>query len=220
MSNMSDNPWLDAQRDWDERYGDLISRARNWRLLALILAICCFLLIAAYVQLSTSTKLVPYVVQVDQLGRSSYGAISDASISDPRLTERALSEWITSWRMVVSDRPLQRILVDRVFAMVAGEGPAQRQVTDWYRDNEPFERASKESVTVEVVAIKQLTGNAWDVEWKEVPHAKNGTQTNAMPDRWRASVVVGQTKPNNEESARVNPLGLFVKEINVSRVRE
>ena len=25
------NPYLAARREWDERYGDLISRARNWR---------------------------------------------------------------------------------------------------------------------------------------------------------------------------------------------
>jgi hypothetical protein len=29
------NPYLAARREWDERYGDLITRARNWRLLAL-----------------------------------------------------------------------------------------------------------------------------------------------------------------------------------------
>ena len=25
------NPYLAARKEWDERYGDLISRARNWR---------------------------------------------------------------------------------------------------------------------------------------------------------------------------------------------
>ena len=30
------NPYLAARREWDERYGDLISRARNWRLAAFL----------------------------------------------------------------------------------------------------------------------------------------------------------------------------------------
>lgn len=28
------NPYLNARREWDERYGGLISRARNWQLMA------------------------------------------------------------------------------------------------------------------------------------------------------------------------------------------
>ena len=28
------NPYLNARREWDERYGGLISRARNWQLIA------------------------------------------------------------------------------------------------------------------------------------------------------------------------------------------
>jgi type IV secretion system protein VirB5 len=36
------SPWIAAKHEWNERYGDLISRARNWRiaaLLALLLAL-------------------------------------------------------------------------------------------------------------------------------------------------------------------------------------
>jgi type IV secretory pathway TrbF-like protein len=29
------NPYLAARREWDERYGDLITRAKNWRLMAI-----------------------------------------------------------------------------------------------------------------------------------------------------------------------------------------
>ena len=34
-----DNPYLAARREWDERYGDLITRASNWRTLAVICAL-------------------------------------------------------------------------------------------------------------------------------------------------------------------------------------
>ena len=33
------NPYLAARREWDERYGHLITRERNWRLMALISAL-------------------------------------------------------------------------------------------------------------------------------------------------------------------------------------
>src|SRR5579883_221726 len=34
----SHNPYLAARREWDERYGDLISRARNLRVVAFLCA--------------------------------------------------------------------------------------------------------------------------------------------------------------------------------------
>ena len=30
------NPYLAARREWDERYGSLITRARNWRMAAFL----------------------------------------------------------------------------------------------------------------------------------------------------------------------------------------
>jgi type IV secretion system protein VirB5 len=39
------NPYLAARHEWDERYGDLITRAKNWRLMAALcslIALCPF----------------------------------------------------------------------------------------------------------------------------------------------------------------------------------
>ena len=30
------NPYLAARREWDERYGNVISRERNWRVMAIL----------------------------------------------------------------------------------------------------------------------------------------------------------------------------------------
>lgn len=30
------NPYLAARHEWDERYGDLVTRAKNWRTMALV----------------------------------------------------------------------------------------------------------------------------------------------------------------------------------------
>lgn len=32
----TENPYLAARREWDERYGNLITRERNWRIMALV----------------------------------------------------------------------------------------------------------------------------------------------------------------------------------------
>ena len=37
------NPYLAARKEWDERYGELITRARNWRTFAMISALAALL---------------------------------------------------------------------------------------------------------------------------------------------------------------------------------
>ena len=40
------NPYLAARREWDERYGDLLTRARNWRTVAVICALVALVALA------------------------------------------------------------------------------------------------------------------------------------------------------------------------------
>ena len=62
VSESSTNPYLIARREWDERYGSLITRARNWRLVALLCAVAAIMQAAGLIALSMRAKVVPYVV--------------------------------------------------------------------------------------------------------------------------------------------------------------
>ena len=61
------NPYVAARREWDERYGDLITRAKNWRFIAMLSAIATVVAVAGIVVLSARTKVVPFVVAIDSL---------------------------------------------------------------------------------------------------------------------------------------------------------
>ena len=66
-----DNPYLNARKEWDERYGSLIKRAQHWRgaaVLALLVALAEAVVILG---VATRPKTVPYVVAVDSLDESS-----------------------------------------------------------------------------------------------------------------------------------------------------
>jgi len=63
------SPYLAARREWDERYGDLITRARNWRVMAALCSLVALLATAGIVSLSVRSHVVPFVVLVDNLGR-------------------------------------------------------------------------------------------------------------------------------------------------------
>ena len=71
------NPYLAARREWDERYGDLVTRARNWRLMALLSGLIALMATTGIVWLSVRSHVVPFVVLVDNLGRSVASGIAD-----------------------------------------------------------------------------------------------------------------------------------------------
>ena len=63
------NPYLAARRNWDERYGDLITRAHNWRRSAFLSGVVALVATVGVVRLSMEARVVPYVVAIDSLGR-------------------------------------------------------------------------------------------------------------------------------------------------------
>src|SRR5882724_7826728 len=63
------SPYLAARREWDERYGNFITRAKNWRTAAFLALLIATLETGGLIALSMKAKTVPYVVAVDSLGR-------------------------------------------------------------------------------------------------------------------------------------------------------
>ena len=62
------NPYLNARREWDERYGGLISRARNWQLIAAGSLAVAVVAVVGIAFIGSQSKIQPFVVVTDQLG--------------------------------------------------------------------------------------------------------------------------------------------------------
>ncbi len=65
---MEGSVYLKARQEWDERYADLVLGKRNWQLAAAGLMVITLVLAFGMVWLSTRSRFVPYVVEVDKLG--------------------------------------------------------------------------------------------------------------------------------------------------------
>ena len=60
MNGQTDtSPYLAARREWDERYGSLITRARNWRIAAVLALSVALVATCGLIALSTKSKVVP-----------------------------------------------------------------------------------------------------------------------------------------------------------------
>jgi type IV secretion system protein VirB5 len=75
------NPYLAARRDWDERYGDQIRRAHNWRALAFACSVIALVATAGVVWISARSRIVPFVVVTDNLGRPVASGLADQASS-------------------------------------------------------------------------------------------------------------------------------------------
>lgn len=65
---MESNPYLEARREWDERYADLVLGKRNWQIAADGLLLLSLIVASGIVWLGNHSRWIPYVVEIDKLG--------------------------------------------------------------------------------------------------------------------------------------------------------
>ena len=211
------SPYLAARREWDERYGSLISRARNWRAAAFFALLIALVEAVILVPLSSSSRVKTIVVAVDSIGRVvASGPAEELPTVDDRLKRAALFQWVQDLRMVTSDPITQRRSIDRVYAMIGSSSSAQRVITDFYRNNTPFDRARTETVAVDVHSIVPTSARSYEVDWTETTRDRSGEVVGKQ--EWRGVLTIALNPPTDEMLARINPLGIYVVDASWSKV--
>ena len=203
------NPYLAARREWDERYGEIIIRARNWRFMAMLSAIVALVAVGGIVHLSTRSKVVPFVVALDSLGRTvAAGAADEATGTDEKLKKATLFAWIEDLRLVTSDAIAQRKAIDHVYAHLAMGSEAQAFVTAFYRGDPPQQRGQTQTVSIEVKSVLPNSERTYEIEWVETTHDLNGGIL--ATDHWKGAFTIAINPPVEERLIRFNPLGIYI----------
>ncbi len=211
------NPYLAARKEWDERYGHMITRERNWRLMALLCAITTLVAIGGIIPLSVRSHTVPFVVAIDSLGRSvAAGPAEQTTSTDDRLKRATLFSWVEDLRAVTIDGIAQRKSIDRVYSHIAVGSQAQAFISEFYRNDPPQKRAQSETVSVEVRSVLPTSDRTIEVEWTETTRDLYGAVKSQ--DHWKAALTIAINPPADERLARVNPLGIYVTNANWGKV--
>ena len=209
MEATAENRYIAARHEWDERYGGLITRATNWRRAALLGGATAFLAVGGLLWFAAHSRVVPFVVLVDQLARPVASGVADETTADDdRLKRAALFGWLENLRMVTTDGVAQRKAIDRVYAQIANASPAQTFVSEFYRGNQPFTRAQTESVAVEVRSVLATSDRTYEVDWDETARDLYGAIKSR--ERWKGSFTIVLNPPKDESIIRINPLGLYI----------
>lgn len=219
------NPYLTARRGWNEHVGALVSQRQTWQVIGLLSLLIALAAVSGMIYIGSQSKFIPYVVEVDKLGQTvAAGPVRAAGKIDPRVMHAALADWVSCARMVSPDVALQRKCVFKVYAMLAPNDPATTKMNEWLNgtaESNPFRRAQREMVSVDVKSAIPLTGNTWQVEWLESTRDPQGT-LKGTPTIWRALVTAYVAElPSNmtDEQLRDNPLGIHVRDVSWSRMQ-
>ncbi|MGA7201408.1 MAG: conjugal transfer protein TrbF [Candidatus Cybelea sp.] len=200
-----ETPYLSARREWNERYGDYIARARTWRWAAFGAIAVALALAIGVVWQGAQSKVVPYVVEVNKLGDAVAVARADrAAPVDVRVIKAQLAAWIVDVRSVSSDPLAQKAALGRSYAMTAAT--ATLFLNDYYRQHSPFNQ--NRTVAVSVDAVLPISTQTYQIQWSEDGRDLQGRAL--ATTHWLASVIVAFDPPTDERGVLSNPLGLYV----------
>jgi type IV secretion system protein VirB5 len=215
---MAANPYVEAHREWDERYADLVLGKRNWQIAAGGLLAVSLILATGIIWFSMRSRYVPYVVEVDKLGYALTvpQRLAPASVPDvtTRIERYELAAFIRHARAVSSDPQVEQQMLNSLLAHA--RGAADRFLDAYYHSDDfahnPFKLAEKLTVSVQIDSILSVSSRSFQVRWTEVQHDLNGVVIGA-PTHWEAELQTQVIPPNNEDTIISNPLGFFVTQI-------
>lgn len=209
------NPYINARREWNERYGSYISQAKNWRILAFLSMGVAIVSLFGVIFFASQNKLIPYVVEVNGEGKTvDVYKIDKMAAVDQKVIRAQIATFIRNLRTVSSDMTVQRAAIEDVYAHLSGDAPAYIAINEWFKGNVPFERAKNETVSVDIRHIMPLSDHTWRIEWIENRRLRNGEKLPSSA--WTAIATVATGGTVDSRTITVNPIGLFIKEINWS----
>ena len=208
-----ETPYQKAAQVWDERIGSARVQARNWRYMAFGCLILAGGFASALVWQSARGTVVPWGVQVDNLGQAQTvaPAAADYRPTDPQIAWH-LGRFIEQVRAIPADPIIVRQNWLRAYDWTTDRGAAA--LNDYARANDPFSRVGRQQVSVEVSSVIRASPDSFRVAWIE-RHFENGQL--ATTERWTAILTIVVQTPRTAERLRVNPLGIYVNAINWSR---
>ena len=206
----SDNPYLNARREWNERYGDYIAAKSNWQKIAFLLLLVVLILTASIAHIATSSRVVPYVVEVDKSGHVSKPLpLDEFARADQRIVRAYLSEYVQNARSITSDPMVQKRWLDKIYASSSQQ--VASYLNDYYRNNDPFSKSKSALIAVDVNTVLPLSENSWQVDWEETSRGIDGMIFGKI--RWRALIGTQIIPPKSQDEMMLNPAGILIQSI-------
>jgi type IV secretion system protein VirB5 len=160
-----------------------------------------------------SSRVVPFVVEVDTLGAAR--AVSEAEAAqkptDPQVAW-ALSRFIANIRGLSLDPVLMRRGWLEAYDFATRRGALF--LSDHARSSGALSRIGERAVSVQVTSVVRASPTSFQIKWTEAAFERGSL---AGTSRWTAILTTIERPPRDAETLRRNPLGIYVDAIDWSR---
>lgn len=199
MTEPEKNKYMDV-------YLNMTMNTAQWRLISLACFIVLMVSVLGNVYLSTSVRVQPFVVQVDEHGYAIPIEPADATNLDYRIIAAQIGQFIFNMRTRVLDRAAQVYFAETSYKSVSEHSPALNTLNEYFAVNVPT--AVKEGTVVHITAILPISDSTFQAEWTE--------KTGRNPERgYQGTFEITISPPDDMTNLINNPLGVYIRDFRV-----
>lgn len=209
------NPmFAQAQRAYNEEIAQYVISAKNWRFFALGLLLVTTIAVGGVAYIGSQSKIKPFVVTIDKLGTPIGVQEIPQLIVDHKVVKFTLANFIFNSRSVyLFDPQIQRKRIKDAYVYLDSLSPATTKITKMYQENPPFGREN--GIDVEVESVIDIGNSQYQADWSETEVTKEGLEV--QKNHYRAIVTIFLQEPTTDKEIFANPIGLFIKDINLQK---
>jgi len=213
------NPYQQAKQQWNEVFANALAAKRNWQVMSFVQSGIILILIFALINLATRSKLIPYIVEVDNIGRAvAYGPAEQISTLDERVIRAHLFRFMEKSRSVITDAEAMRRNLTEAYQMVTPD-VKQNILNAYFVENNPLEVARTRSREVIPLTCLKQSESTYLMEWKEVDRDMSSKIMSEA--QWKALITIVRIAPDKETKMKLdlmNPFGIFITSLSWSKI--
>lgn len=220
MNSKIVDPYIKARKEYDEITHNINASKQNWQRITFLLGFALVISIASNVFTINRAHIIPYVVQVDNLGRAlATDEVKEVPLNDEKIIRAFVFQYIDMARAVISDPEALRKNLAQVYQQSIKS--VQTNFLDvYYKENNPFDYAqNKGTKHIELIVFLKEGENTYSVEWREIE--RNYDNQVLGETHYKALISVIQIPHSKEDKYRENPLnpfGLYVTSLSWSKL--
>lgn len=208
------NPYLNARREWDDRQGDALTRAHNWKMIAFGAIAVAGIAVAGIAYIGAQSKIQPYVYAIDKMGNPiAMAQPATGEAVNQRIIEAQVASWVWNWRSMLSDPMAQKQLLAQVYAMASTQTAAE--INPWYKRS--WTADAGYVVSPHISSILPVSKNTYQVNWSETKY-KDGQSDGTTTYKGNVTVGIDKKIASTTQASMLNPLGIYVQSITWTKV--
>ena len=208
MNTKTVDPYIKARKEYDEITHNINASKQNWQRLSFVLGFALIVSITSNIFTIKKAHAVPYIVEVDNLGRArAMNEAKEMPFNDERIVKAFVYQYIEQARSIISDAESLRKNLEQVYQESIKS--VQSNFLDlYYKENNPFGFAQNKGTRhIEFLVFLKEAENTYSVEWREI--GRNYDNQVLEEAHYKALVSIIQIPPTNEDQYRENPLNPF-----------